>query len=97
MKVKVIGIQGYSYDTRAGEHKDGVTLNCLSSDPYNEDDYRGNFRVGYAMESVFVGKQLRDKYSLGYLGELVGKYAELVYERQIGQRYETLVEINPCD
>ena len=90
MKVKVLAAKGYHY-TKDGNEKQGMTIDVCSIDQLNESDGKGNFTVGHPSENIFIPRTCR--LEPNDIVNLVGKDVELKYERKLGQRFETLVDI----
>lgn len=90
MKVLVLGVEGYNY-TKNGEKKQGMSLHVCSIDQISDSDGNGNFKMGQICDRVFIPRVL--PYDANDLINLVGKEVELVYERQLGERFERLTGI----
>lgn len=91
MKVKVLCAKGYNYTSKDGVHKQGMTLDVCSVDEVKESDGNGNFKVGLITENVFIPRTF--PMDANDLINLVGKDVDLKYERKLGQRFESLVDI----
>lgn len=92
MKVKLIGIRGYNYtDKKTGEQKQGAVLRVCSAVPYEDNDYNGNFEYGCRCDSIYLPRAYFDR--IPDLMSNIGKVYHLVKEKQLGDSYETLTEL----
>lgn len=90
MKVKVIGLEGYNY-MKDGKQKAGKLLTVCNIDHLQEDDKNGNYKFGVMADKVFIPNSLNlTQYDLI---EFLGHNVDLVYERELGSRFERLVDI----
>lgn len=90
MKVLVLAVTGYNY-VKDGNRKQGMSLHVCTPDSINESDGNGNFKVGQICDSVFVPRTF--PLDANDLVNLVGKEVELVYERQLGSKFDRLADI----
>ena len=90
MKVLVLAATGYNY-VKDGERKTGMSLHVCNPAPLNESDGNGNFKVGQICDSVFIPRTFT--LDANDLVNLVGKEVELVYERQLGSKFDRLTDI----
>lgn len=92
MKCMLVRVRGYNYVNKEQVRKVGRIIVVQSSSPKDENDGKGNFYYGYPTEEiVFRNNDMPDADLLN----LVGHECELVYSRNIGDKYERLVEIRP--
>lgn len=92
MKVKLIGIRGYDYvDKKTGERKQGAVLRVCSAVPYEVNDYNGNFEYGCRCDNIYLPRSYYDQIS--DLIANMGKVYHLVKEKQLGDSYESLTEL----
>ena len=92
MKVFVLGVTGYNY-VKDGSRKQGMSLHVCTTDVMSDSDGNGNFKCGQLTDKVFIPRTV--SMDANDLINLVGKEVELVYERQLGERYERLTAIKP--
>lgn len=90
MKVKVLAVTGYNY-LKNGERKEGMSLHVCTIDQLSESDGNGNFKYGNIVDSIFIPRTF--KLDPNELIDFVGKEVELVYERQLGSRFDRLADI----
>lgn len=90
MKVTVLCAKGYNY-TKDGVQKQGMTIDVCSADAENDSDGKGNFTVGNPCDNILIPRTL--PIDANDLVNMVGKDVELVYERKLGKRFDTLVDI----
>lgn len=95
MKVKILGIRGYNFkDKTTGEMRQGATLRVVSALPYNDNDNNGNFEYGCRCENkISLPRQFWNL--IPELTQAIGTdhVYRLVKEKQIGDSFETLTEL----
>lgn len=91
MKVHVLCANGYNYKAKDGTQKQGMTLMVCAAEDQNDSDGNGNFTVGRPIDSIFIPRT--SPFDANDLINFVGKDVDLKYERKLGQRFETLVDI----
>ena len=91
MKVHVLCANGYNYKAKDGTQKQGMTLMVCAAEDQTDSDGNGNFTVGRPIDNIFIPRTLR--FEANDLINFVGKDVDLKYERKLGQRFETLVDI----
>lgn len=96
MKVKIEGIRGYDYE-KNGTRKKGIMLEVRGTELYAEDDGKGNFKYGYLVEEVFLPRSLAETTSASDLQQFIGREVDLNYAKNLGDRYERLVNISMAD
>lgn len=92
MKVKLLAFTGYNYySTKDQKQKEGKVLHVCSLDDIRESDGQGNFKMGFITDTVFIrtGFPLDD----ATIVAMIGCEVDLVYERQLGESRERLVDI----
>lgn len=95
MKVKIIGIKGYNYTDKQGIAKSGMSVMAESTVMSDDDDGKGNFKRGYVVEEKFIPRSLM--LTQADLEEHLGKVVDLIYTKELGDRYERLTAIVPVD
>lgn len=90
MKVLVLAVTGYNF-VKDGNRKQGMSLHVCVTQDLNESDGQGNFKFGRICDSVFVPRTF--PLDANDLINLVGKEVELVYERQLGSKFDRLTDI----
>lgn len=90
MKGTVTCVHTWNYE-KDGKQKTGRSIDIQSIDPINESDGRGNATIGYPMENIYIPMSFH--MSDAELGNLVGSNVEIIYEKRIGQKFETLSDI----
>lgn len=90
MKGTVTCVHTWNYE-KEGKQKIGRSIDLQSIDAVNESDGRGNATIGYPMENIYIPTSFH--MSDSELGNLVGSNVEIIYEKRIGQKYETLSDI----
>lgn len=96
MRVKIEGIRGYDYE-KSGIRKKGVMLEVRGTELYAQDDGKGNFKYGYLVEEVFLPRALAETTSASDLQQFIGREVDLNYAKNLGDRYERLVDISAAD
>lgn len=90
MKGTVTCVHTWNYE-KEGKQKIGRSIDIQSIEAINESDGRGNATIGYPMENIYIPPSFR--MSDIDLSNLVGDNVEIIYEKRIGQKYETLSDI----
>lgn len=90
MKGTVTCVHTWNYE-KDGKQKIGRSIDIQSIEAVNESDGRGNAIIGYPMENVYIPTSFR--MSDAELGNLVGSNVEIIYEKRIGKKFETLSDI----
>lgn len=93
MRVKLEGIRGYDYE-KDGKRKIGKMLEVRGTELKAEDDGHGNFCFGYLVQEIFLPNTLVSKLSASDLQQFLGREIELSYVKELGDRYERLVDID---
>lgn len=91
MKVIILFAESYNYTNKDGIHKEGMGIDVCRLEPLQESDGKGNFKFGQPTEKIFIPRSSR--FEPNDLINLVGKEVDLKYEREVGKRFETLVDI----
>lgn len=90
MTGKLIRVKGYNYKNKDGFQKVGRLCTIQTKETKAEDDGSGNFDYGLLTEEIVFRNESKPT---SELMELLGKEVDFVLERNIGDKYEKLVDI----
>lgn len=96
MRGKISFVNSYRYvDKQTGLLKEGLTFTVQSSEKVVKNDGAGNLRIGFPTEDF----KLYPPYikSADELVALIGYEVDIIRDKQIGERFESVVAINPLE
>lgn len=92
MKARVISVSGYRYNDKVtGLLKEGMSMTIQNIESVVEDDGRGNFTYGFPVEEVRLSVPFI--MSQSELVALIDHNVEIIKDRRVGARYDTVTEI----
>ena len=96
MKGKISFVNSYRYvDKQTGLLKEGLSFTAQSSEKVVKNDGAGNLKIGFPTEEF----RLYPPYikSADELVALIGCDVDIVRDKQIGEKFESVVAITPLD
>ncbi len=92
MRGKVAYVSGYRYIAKdTGLLKEGMTIILETEQDMMEDDGQGNFKVGHPFEEIKLTRPFC--ITPNELINLQGREVDVIKDRRIGERYDSVVEI----
>lgn len=92
MRGKVAYVNGYRYTAKdSGLLKEGMSITLETEEDLCDDDGKGNFKVGHPFEEIKLTKPFC--ITSKELIDLLGCEVDVIKDRRIGERYDSVVEI----